>query len=274
MSTSLRHENCKRRVLPRHTLQLPRSKAVSVGVGFLCQDGIVICADTQITWPENHKYYECKIYPYGGTHWTAATTFAGNPELMKSFDGKFRESMELMPAPYTASRIQDNIETILSFLDILKDDPMQLSLLFGIVIPNKEFRLLKAEGRIVRPVPRFDYVGVGDSSLLRYLAPLLTQTGQYTSKQALNIATYLVLQAKRYVDGCGGSTDGRVLQPNGMAPRIDGLERMEQKFFLLEHQLGRLAAYFFDNREPATEVDQAAERFVKMLKDYRPEIGR
>jgi hypothetical protein len=247
---------------------------VSVGVAFLCQDGIVICADTQITWPENHKYYECKIYPHGGANWTFVATFAGNPELMKSFDGKFRESMQLMPAPYTASKIQDNVETILSFFDILKDDPMQLSLLCGIVIANSEFRLLKTEGHVVRQVHRFDYVGVGDSSLLRYFAPLLTQTAQYDSKQALKIGTFLVLQAKRYVDGCGGDTNARVLQPNGMARRIDGLERMEQKFLMLEHQLGRLATYFFDNREPDTEVEEAAKKFVKALKDYRPEMLR
>jgi hypothetical protein len=247
---------------------------VSIGVGFACGDGLVICADTQITWPENHKYYESKLYLHGGSEWTVVATFAGNPELMKSFDGKFRDSMKLIPAPIDVSKMQDNVETILSFFDVLKDDPMQLSMLCGIVARNQGFKLLKTQGHLVREVPRFDYVGTGDSSLIRYLSPFLTQTRGYTTSQALRLGAYFVMQAKRYIDGCGGNTEARVLQSNGNAPRIDLLDTMEQKFLLLEHQLGRLAAYFFDNREPASEVDQAADRFVKMLKDYRPEIVR
>jgi hypothetical protein len=247
---------------------------VSIGVGFLCDDGLVICADTQITWPENHKYYESKLFLHGGSDWTVVSTFAGNPELMKSFDGKFKDSMVLMPAPYSASKIQDNLETILSFFDVLRDDPMQLSTLCGIAIRNKEFKLLKTQGHLVREVPRFDYVGTGDSSLIRYLSQFLTQTRGYTTSQALRLGAYFVFQAKRYIDGCGGDTDARVLQPNGTAPRIDGLERMEQKILLLEHALSRVATYFFDSREPASEVSDAADRFGKMLIQYRPEMGR
>ena len=86
---------------------------MTIGIGFLCETGIVLCADNQITWPESHKYYECKLYPHATADWTVAMTFSGSPELMKSFNGKFRDSMALMPAPYTVSRIQDNVETIL-----------------------------------------------------------------------------------------------------------------------------------------------------------------
>ena len=182
--------------------------------------------------------------------------------------------MKLMPAPYSTSTIQDNVETILSFFDVLRDDPMQLSMLCGIVVRNQEFKLLKTQGRLVREVPRFDYVGLGDSSLIRYFSPFLTQTRGYTTAQALRLGAYLVMQAKRYIDGCGGDTEARVLLPNGNAPRIDGLATMEQKFLLLEHQLGRVAAYFFDNREPDIEVDRAAEHFANLLKQYRPEMGR
>jgi Resolvase, N terminal domain len=37
---------------------------MTIGVEFPCRDGIVICADTRITWPARHKFYECKIYPH------------------------------------------------------------------------------------------------------------------------------------------------------------------------------------------------------------------
>lgn len=247
---------------------------MTIGIGFLCEDGIVLCADNQITWPESHKYYECKLYPHGTAGWTVAMTFSGSPELMKSFNGKLRDSMALMPAPYTVSRIQDNVETILSFFDVLKDDPMQLSLLCGIVIPGKEFRLLKTEGWIVREVSRFEYVGVGDSSVLRYLSPFLTQTRGYTISQAFNLGIYLTLQARRYIEGCGGETDAIVLKSNGRLTNFRGPHHVEQKLLLLEHFLNRAATDFFDDRSTEEEFKDSVERLTKALKEYRPEVHR
>src|SRR5271167_4782076 len=87
----------------RRPTERPRkkaAKAVTIGVGFLCSNGIVLCADNQITWPQFHKYYECKIYPHSTPEWATVFTFAGNPSLMKSFDGKFEGAMRLVPPPY------------------------------------------------------------------------------------------------------------------------------------------------------------------------------
>ena len=121
---------------------------------------------------------------------------------------------------------------------------MQLSLLCGIVIPDKEFRLVKTEGWNVREVERSDYVGVGDSSLLRFLAPLLVRRRVFLTKEAYNISAYLVFQAKRYVDGCGGNTDAVIMEKNGHATNIHlrrgGRGSIEPQFQLMEHTLGEL----------------------------------
>ncbi|HEY6306619.1 MAG TPA: hypothetical protein VI488_09210, partial [Candidatus Angelobacter sp.] len=77
---------------------------MSIGVGFHCPCGIVLCADTQITYPANHKYYEKKIYLQAQGDWLAGFSYAGNPNLMKSFDGKFRDAMTVIPGPYTAAK--------------------------------------------------------------------------------------------------------------------------------------------------------------------------
>lgn len=247
---------------------------MTIGIGFLCEDGIVLCADNQITWPGSHKYYECKLYPHSMAGWLVVMTFSGSPELMKSFNGKFRDSMALMAAPHTAIKIQDNVETILSVYDVLISDPMQLNLLCGIVIPGKEFKLLKTEGQIVREVSRFEYVGVGDSSVLRYLSPLLTQTRGYTISQAFNLGTYLTLQARRYVEGCGGDTDAVVLKSDGRLTNLRGPHHVEQKLLLLEHFLNRAATDFFDDRSTEEEFKNGVEGLSKALIDYRPQLMR
>src|ERR1700691_6315771 len=93
MSTTLRNDNCRRRSPLRRFSSPVRRKAVTIGVGFLCEDGIVLCADNQITWPQSHKYYECKIYEHRTNEWSMLNTFSGDPDLVKSFNGKFRDAM-------------------------------------------------------------------------------------------------------------------------------------------------------------------------------------
>ncbi|MGD0324616.1 MAG: hypothetical protein ABSD45_12855 [Terriglobia bacterium] len=39
-----------------------RKIIVTAVVGMRCSDGIVICADQQVSAPDYHKYYECKIF--------------------------------------------------------------------------------------------------------------------------------------------------------------------------------------------------------------------
>jgi hypothetical protein len=178
---------------------------VTIGIGFLCDDGIVICSDNQITWTQSHKDYKRKIYQHSTADWAALFTFAGNPDLMESFDGKFRETMKIVPPPHTASKIQDAIETVLSFMDLVETDPDGLYMICGIVIPKREVRLLKTSRKIVSELQDYGYVGVGDSSILRFLGQLITQSPKgYRTRQALRLAIYLVLKAKTHIDGCGG----------------------------------------------------------------------
>ena len=47
-------------------------------------------------------------------------TFAGNPDLVKSFNGKFDAAMARVKGNVSVSKIQDVIETVLSFLSVLK----------------------------------------------------------------------------------------------------------------------------------------------------------
>ena len=98
----------RQKLFPRQK-RLGRSRAVTIGIGFLCDAGIILGADNQITWPTNHKYYECKIYRFSFDRCPVAFTFAGNPNLMKMFHGKFEAAMKLVPPPYTASIIHFSV---------------------------------------------------------------------------------------------------------------------------------------------------------------------
>jgi hypothetical protein len=94
---------------------------------------------------------------------------------MKMFDGKFKESMKLVPSPYTAERIMEVIETVLGLMDVIDEDSVGLYMLCGIATALSDFRFIKTSQKIVSEVRLYDYVGVGDSSLLRYLVPLVAR---------------------------------------------------------------------------------------------------
>ena len=233
---------------------------MTIGVGFRCRDAIVLCADTQPAWPQSHQDSERTIYDHYGDagEWAVAFTLAGSPTLMRSFDAKFSEMMQIAPTPKTASTIQDVIETALSLHDTLDTDPSGLSLLCAIVIPQQEMRFLKIEGKVVAPAHSFDYVGIGDSSLLRYLRPILINSeADLTTQQAFTLGSYLVLQAKRYIKGCGGETDMIALYPEGrLMEKFSGTHNTEHSMLNLERDIGSAVQAVFDPSVKDVELDR------------------
>lgn len=252
--------------------RLPKRAAVTIGIGFFCGDGIVLCADTQITFPQSHKYYEHKIYPRQTANWTTAFTFAGNPILMKQFDQRFDDAMRQIGPPFTVAGISDVVEDVLAGMSALDNDPTGLHMLGAISVPKVDIRLLKTEQKVVTKVDKHDYIGIGDSSILRYLIPLLTKTNGYTSKQAAFVGVYLTLQAKRYVEGCGGDTDVMTVNYNGNISLTEA-DRIEQQLLMLEFHLGKTASRFFDERVPDDEFGESCERLVRALKDDHFQMG-
>lgn len=247
---------------------------MTIGVGFKCSDGIVLCADTQITWSQSHKAYETKIYGHRQHEWTVAFTYCGNPTLMKSFNEKFWESMKLVSQPCGVAKIRDVIETVLSFFDILKDHPEELSLLCAIAVPAEIFALYKTERFAIHEVKEYDYVGMGESSILRYLGQLIAQqSGKapygYTVQQASILATYLAMKAKTHMEGCGGESDAWIVHPSGtVEPKgLAWVHMTEQRMLKMEHLTRTAASLFFDGRVSVDEFAEALERLVKIAKE-------
>ena len=258
--------------------RLPKAKAVTIGIGLLCDDGIVLCADTQISCAGYYKYDEMKLYWHLPQAWKAVFTFSGNPVLMKSFDGKFHDAMKLASPPFTAGQIHDVIEAILSGMDTVESDPDGLHMMCGIVIPSSEMRLLKTHRKIVTTVEAWggvhDYVGVGDSSVLRYLGKLLAGAGIGTIRQALILGVYLTLQAKRYVDGCGGDTNVIVLRRDGTVEHKDTVAGdIEKHLIMLEAQAENVASAISDDVSDE-DFEQALQEFCATLRQQRKSLGK
>jgi hypothetical protein len=194
---------------------------------------------------------------------------------MKSFNGKFEDTIQKIKKPHqwTALEVQNLIETVLGFMDTIDNDSEGLQMLCGIVIPEKELRLVKTERKVVSQVDlhgrAYDYVGVGDSSILRFLGALLARPphGGFMERHAAALGTYLVCRAKAFVDGCGGDTDIFVLHKSGVLEiRSSQAFQYEQNFMMLESFAGMLATRFFDRRVESGELDTYITTFTSRLR--------
>lgn len=257
--------------------RLPERKAVTIGIGFLCSDGIVLCSDTQVTWEQFHKYYESKIRHGEAKKWTAAFTYSGNPAVNKMFHDKFEETIELIKdrVPLNAAGIQKAVETTLDLIDVLDRDPNALNLLCEIVIPGEDMRLVHTEGKVVSRVESQHFIGAGDSSVIRYLAPTIAkEVSSYRVWQAINLGVYLTIQARRYVDGCGGETDVLVITPKGKicAYSLSDVYHIEQDLLKLEFLMDKAATALFDINMPDEQFQDHLKRFVKAVEDERHEL--
>jgi hypothetical protein len=223
-----------------------------VTIGFDCNDGILLCADTQITREGFDKFYEHKIFPHQGSGWSVASTYAGDPTTMKSFDDAFADAMYSVELPVTLEIIEQKIKNALSATNGGK----RLFLLCGMVVPNAK-RLLRIEELKSNRIPSGGFVGLGDVSVLRYLFSILSRgVLSYSVQHAELLSAYLVLQAKRWVDGCGGETEVMIIRQDG---RIEPSPRnqlgVEMRFGILEEYLSHFAVGFFDERITEAELD-------------------
>jgi len=245
---------------------------VTIGVGFECRDGVVLCADEQITWPGSHKHYENKIYLHRWSGCTVAFTFAGDPDLMRSFDGKFEAAMKNQAVPHTGEKIQALVEWLLDSMSILDTEPLSLLMLCGIVIPDAEMRLIKTRGKIVSRISEetgYEFVGSGECSLLRYLVNLLVkrQSGEFIERHACTLGAFLVCRAVAFADDCGGDTDILVLHPDGMPEwRSNDAHNIEQNMLRIESQVRNSASLFFDRRVSDEDFSNQLDYLVSALK--------
>src|ERR1700683_1136407 len=83
----LRHVQKNRRAL-RRTRRLPRRPAVTMALGFLCRDGVVIGADRQVTG-EDFTFPECKLVSTKWKNGYGILGYSGSHDTFRTFRKSF-----------------------------------------------------------------------------------------------------------------------------------------------------------------------------------------
>lgn len=202
---------------------------MTIALGMLCSDGAVLAADRQITKEGGLKYEEKKYvigHVQGSIPLDYIFVYCGTPEVAHIFEEKI--GMALLDGVssgniFMPSMVIDNLKSV--FRD--KESKYIESLIMFGSPQIQPFIVRTKDSRVVRG--QIEYIGVGDSSVIRYVSDLLPS--RITVEQALPICAYLVTLGNRYIDGCGFGPD--VLYMGGKERTPTAVSEKEIKSYAL-----------------------------------------
>jgi 20S proteasome alpha/beta subunit len=222
--------------------RLPERKAVTIGIGFHCRDGVVIAADQQQTSEGFFKTHSTKLgnIIYGGATilWTYSH-LSSLASVMK--DGVFAKLHPFPPA-YTMDEIQQSISTQIKEMKSEYPEEMQMQQFLYSYSCGAGVRFMRYSAGIIDE-PEWAPIGIGDSSLVNYIYETFSVGSPMFMNvdYALDLAVYMVYLAKKFVDKVGGQTDAVILRSNG-APEFVTSQRIN----LIEQKCERVQHAFLD----------------------------
>jgi 20S proteasome alpha/beta subunit len=211
-------------------------------VGFQCTDGLVLCADQQITSGAGFKYHEKKLSIEEGPAWKIVFGYSGTPGLAQEVQEKVMRVVRQLAMPITGEVVKNAADGVLTDMNRLYDAfEQKLELLIGSTAFLGQTELFKFDGRGLHKVNNFSYLGIGECSLIRFLSDKL-YSSQLDTQTGAALGAYLVKKAEQYIDGCGGPIDVVVLD-NSLGDDCEWLPESSVQTAIqkIEHQESGLA---------------------------------
>ncbi len=204
---------------------------MTIAAGFVCRDGIVICADSEVT-NDLDKYEESKIFTMASvTGPTVVFAGSGWTDFIKMTVSKIKIQGQFAK---TADEIEEIIEDVVmkvhrNHIRHYPSDPKPfISLLIGIK-DGGDLRLLQTSGTSIRPVTVSAFLGAGET-LGHYLSRGLSPEREPADKAAL-LAVQILEQVKSSVPGCGGKfSEVTILPEQGRLRRIPPSQLLDIEF--------------------------------------------
>ncbi|MGA3169144.1 MAG: hypothetical protein ABSF14_23860 [Terriglobia bacterium] len=250
---------------------------MTIAAGFKCRDGVLLCADSQIT-SDQGKTYQAKIF---GINKPAGVylTYCGSVLFAKELVDVLRESLKGDPGKSAAKKVRKIYQHFhhrhytqpkkaeKSFADIL------------ITLRDEDQALLyHASGRHFLLVDTYQPLGIGREYGESLFAPFYNKT--MTRTEAGYLAIYALWKIKAYVHGCGGRTHIReVLDDPGILPAPRWLAEADLKRIEADYEFFEKAVYplipIFPNRQIGrTDFQACLTHTVRVLKKHRAQSLR
>lgn len=241
---------------------------MTIGVGFVCGDGIVIGADRKVTNPDEYTFEEQKVHAIAWENGAAIWSYSGSPDTAKNV----RASLLDRFAAHSVVLRKDIKRQVQDALRAHLGKSERFSILFGAQTKNEPHLLFMANADKSADVDKCEIIGGGDSSLSRYLRGLVLNLPFLPLiPQAIVAATYIIQQAKRY-DGhyCGGPTDVYSLDFEGSTHVTDEwqTERWEKDLQRLEFETAVLFARLTTKGIKGSEIENVTQTHAEIVRQF------
>lgn len=247
-----------------------------MAAGFYCRDGLVVCADTQITYPyEFIKLQAQKIVLSERDDLVAAITGAGDWEYLRLITEKLKSFLD--NGPSKLEEIKQGIEDLVLGIyerqiawSVAQPKP-STDMLIAVLCENGGQAIIRACETAVTTIQGAEVVGTGRILGLR-LASLLWEP-RMSIQQCVALAAYITYLAKKYVSDVGGRSHVITLtRGEPLAARfIDNPTNLESVFERFDQALRPLLLGFGDLEVSDKQFDGKLQAFnsdVRGLREY------
>ena len=238
---------------------------MTIAIASICTDGLVVCADTQVTHLSGYKSHEKKIsvIELPAKRGNLVLAYAGVPQDMRTVVERLQDQI---------GQAGENFD-IRATLQLTLDETLKKSKAHQMLCAfcdAGDLRLVRSDGTKISPVPVWDCVGYGDSALTKYLGGIFLSDDVLPLRRAVPICIYLIAQTKKYVDWCGGDTDIAVLNPDGTATELPLGTRYDAVCSMIEKWLNGILT---STTEPNVSGEKIQELIMALRNVMNEQIG-
>jgi hypothetical protein len=254
---------------------------MTVGICARCMDGAVLMADRQMTTAGGLKYYQRKTWTFSVGSYHVSSVYAGIPEMANAFQLEFKRALPDDPYSWKPHKndLQDLIETCLRRVWKKHKQDMQLEMLLCSWALGGTYQLWRSSGKVLTNA-ELGCIGVGDSSVIRYLFDTFARKGRWMQLEYfVPLGFYVMNQAKKYVEGCGGRTDciifqerrsgNQIIYANDLRPVKEIEELMES----LEGVVVNLFGNFSDSKLSREGFSTMMKKLGNRIERIRTDMG-
>ena len=190
-----------------------RATAVTIAAGFRCSDGVVLCADTEMSMLGWIKYPGSKVRFYKDLPFQPAFAFAGDGEFFEMVLGKLTDCINRSNGAKVLKAIESETWAIhQKFKE--EDYEKQTDLLLSLRL-NDRRNLFRLSRGFLSPVhSRSVCLGIGQGIAQGLITELFLEAGLSIYQTAI-VAVYIVAEAKAYAANCGKDSHILILGDDG-----------------------------------------------------------
>jgi len=247
---------------------LGRAKSVTLAAGFSCNDGVVICADTEMSIPGFVKYPESKIRVYSKLKTKPVFTFAGDTNFCGMYMHRIAKTIrdnESKKLGQLEQAILDEARAI--HTEYSTDDYEQCStLIMSLWWPSIKRRYLYELSRgVANCIKGVSCCGTGVAVTTGMMRELFS--AHLSTQEVTLLAIYFLAEAKAYGDGVGKDSEVIVLHNSGSIeyfrehPCSLEIKEIEEDYLILKRHLKPILAAL-------SNVSITPEAFADKLRDF------